>query len=151
LETAHHVAVLHLGQTAALTPWGNSFKDPFEMKTDFIRAINQVCAERRLTVEVVLSALEQALVSAYKRDFGLTPYIEAKIDPSSGEVSIFAGKEVVEKVEDPETEMDLAEAISIKPDSQLEDVVFVETTPPDFGRIAAQTAKQVILQRIREA
>lgn len=121
------------------------------MKTDFIRAINQVCAERRLTVEVVLSALEQALVSAYKRDFGLTPYIEAKIDPSSGEVSIFAGKEVVEKVEDPETEMDLAEAISIKPDSQLEDVVFVETTPPDFGRIAAQTAKQVILQRIREA
>lgn len=121
------------------------------MKTDFIRAINQICAERRLTVEVVLNALEQALVSAYKRDFGPIPYIEAKIDPSSGEVSIFTGKEVVQKVEDPTAEMDLAQAVAINPDCKLGDIVYVETTPPDFGRIAAQTAKQVILQRIREA
>lgn len=121
------------------------------MKTDFIRAINQVCAERGLTIEVVLEALEQALVSAYKRDFGPTEYLEAKIDPSSGEVSMFTGREVVEKVENPESEMDLAQATQIKADSTLGDIVYIETTPPNFGRIAAQTAKQVILQRIREA
>ncbi len=121
------------------------------MTTDFIRAINQVCAERGLTVEVVLDAIEQALVSAYKRDFGPAQHLEAKIDPSTGEMSIFTGKEIVETVEDPESEMELAEAKQVKPDSNLGDIVFVETTPPDFGRIGAQTAKQVILQRIREA
>ena len=121
------------------------------MKTEFIRAINQVCAERGLTVEVVLEAVEQALVSAYKRDFGPVQNLMAKIDPSSGEVSIFTGKEVVEKVESPENEMGLAEASKIKADSKLGDIIFIETTPPNFGRIAAQTAKQVILQRIREA
>lgn len=126
-------------------------KDRAKMKTDFIRAINQICAERSLTEEVVVGALEQALVSAYKRDFGPTQHLEAKIDPATGEVSIFTGKEVVEEVEDPDNEMDLAHARKIKSDSKLGDIVFIETTPPDFGRIAAQTAKQVILQRIREA
>jgi N utilization substance protein A len=121
------------------------------MKTDFIRAINQVCAERGLTVEVVLEALEQALVSAYKRDFGGTLHLDAKIDPSSGEVKMFTGREVVETVEDPENHVNLGEAKEIKPDAELGEILFVETTPPDLGRIAAQTAKQVILQRIREA
>jgi N utilization substance protein A len=121
------------------------------MKTDFIRAINQVCAERGLTVEVVLEALEQALASAYKRDFATTQHLEAKIDPSSGEIKMFAGREVVETVENPETDLSLAQAREIKPDAELGDIILEETTPPDFGRIAAQTAKQVILQRIREA
>lgn len=121
------------------------------MKTEFIRAINQVCGERKLPADVVLGAVEQALVSAYKRDFGPVQHLIAKIDPSSGEVSMFTGKEVVEKVENHKDELDLAEARKIKPDSKLGDILFVETTPPDFGRIAAQTAKQVILQRIREA
>jgi N utilization substance protein A len=126
-------------------------KDRWKMKTDFIRAINQVCAERGLTVEVVLEALEQALASAYKRDFGGTQYLEAKIDPSTGEVKMFTGREVVETVEDPENHVSLREARELKPDAELGEIVYVETTPPDFGRIAAQTAKQVILQRIREA
>jgi N utilization substance protein A len=121
------------------------------MKTDFIRAINQVCAERGLTVEVVLEALEQALASAYKRDFGGTQYLDAKIDPSTGEVKMFTGREVVETVEDPENHVNLEEAKETKPDAELGEIIYVETTPPDFGRIAAQTAKQVILQRIREA
>jgi N utilization substance protein A len=121
------------------------------MKTDFIRAINQVCAERGLTVEVVLEALEQALASAYKRDFATTQHLEAKIDPSSGEIKMFSGREVVEIVENPETDLSLAQAREIKPDAELGDIILEETTPPDFGRIAAQTAKQVILQRIREA
>jgi N utilization substance protein A len=126
-------------------------KDQLRVTTEFIRAINQVCAERGLTVEVVLEAVEQALVSAYKRDFGPVQNLTAKIDPSSGEVRIFTGKEVVEKVENPKEELDLAEARSIKPDSALGDIILIETTPPHLGRIAAQTAKQVILQRIREA
>jgi N utilization substance protein A len=121
------------------------------MKTDFIRAINQVCAERGLTVEVVLEALEQALASAYKRDFATSQHLEAKIDPSSGEIKMFAGREIVETVENPETELSLAQAREIKPDAELGELILEETTPPDFGRIAAQTAKQVILQRIREA
>jgi N utilization substance protein A len=121
------------------------------MKTDFIRAINQVCAERGLTVEVVLELVEQALASAYKRDFGPALHVEAKIDPASGDVSMFTGKEVVETVESPDDELDLAQAREIKPDAEIGEIIYREITPPDFGRIAAQTAKQVILQRIREA
>ncbi len=121
------------------------------MKTDFIRAINQVCAERGLTVEIVLELVEQALVSAYRRDFDPAQHLEAKIDPASGEVSLYAGKEVVETVESPDSQIDLARAREIKPDAQVGEIVYRETNPPDFGRIAAQTAKQVILQRIREA
>ncbi|HUS71096.1 MAG TPA: transcription termination factor NusA [Anaerolineae bacterium] len=121
------------------------------MKTDFIRAINQVCAERGLTVEVVLEALEQALVSAYKRDIGPYQHLDAKIDPSTGEVKMFTGREVVETVEDPDSQVTQEEARQIRPGAELGEIIYLETTPPDFGRIAAQTAKQVILQRIREA
>jgi N utilization substance protein A len=121
------------------------------MKTDFIRAINQVCAERGLTVEIVLELVEQALVSAYRRDFDPAQHLEAKIDPASGEVSLYAGKEVVETVESPDSQIDLERAREIKPDAEVGEIVYRETNPPDFGRIAAQTAKQVILQRIREA
>jgi N utilization substance protein A len=126
-------------------------KDRWKMKTDFIRAINQVCAERGLTVEVVLEALEQALVSAYKRDIGPYQHLDAKIDPSTGEVKMFTGREVVETVEDPDSQVTPAEARQIRPGAELGEIIYAETTPPDFGRIAAQTAKQVILQRIREA
>jgi N utilization substance protein A len=121
------------------------------MKTDFIRAINQVCAERGLTVEVVLEALEQALVSAYKRDIGPYQHLDAKIDPATGEVKMFTGREVVETVEDPDSQVTPEEARQIRPGAELGEILYAETTPPDFGRIAAQTAKQVILQRIREA
>jgi N utilization substance protein A len=121
------------------------------MKTDFIRAINQVCAERGLTVEVVLELVEQALASAYKRDFSPAEFVEAKIDPSTGEVSMFTGKEVVETIEDPESQMDLAQAREVNPEAEVGEILYKEVNPPDFGRIAAQTAKQVILQRIREA
>jgi N utilization substance protein A len=121
------------------------------MKTDFIRAINQVCAERGLTIEVVLEALEQALVSAQKRDSTSTEHLQAKIDPATGEVRMFTGREVVETVEDPVSQIDLAQAKRIRPEAEVGELILEETTPPDFGRIAAQTAKQVILQRIREA
>ena len=121
------------------------------MKSDFIRAINQVCAERGLSEEVVLEAVEQALVSAYKRDFGGLASVTAKIDPDSGQVRIFTEKEVVEEVEENRSQISLAEAKELVEEAALGETVLVETTPSNFGRIAAQTAKQVILQRIREA
>ncbi|MGB5934172.1 MAG: transcription termination factor NusA [Anaerolineae bacterium] len=121
------------------------------MKSDFIRAINQVCAERGLSEEVVLEAVEQALVSAYKRDFGGLANVTAKIDPDSGQVRIFTEKEVVEELEDNRSQISLAEAKELVEEVALGETVLVETTPSNFGRVAAQTAKQVILQRIREA
>jgi len=121
------------------------------MKSDFIRAINQLCAERGLSEEVVLEVVEQALVSAYKRDFGGLADVTAKIDPDSGQVRIFTEKEVVEEVEDNRSQISLAEAKELVEEAALGETVSVETTPSNFGRIAAQTAKQVILQRIREA
>ncbi len=120
------------------------------MKNDFMVAINQVCHERQLPVEIVLEAVEVALVSAYKRNYGGNS-ISAKIDQDTGELSIFAEKEVVEEVLDPKNEISLEEARQIDPDVDYGDVVQVESTPANFGRIAAQTTKQVILQRIREA
>jgi N utilization substance protein A len=121
------------------------------MKSDFMLAINQLCTERKLSRDVVLEAVEAALISAYKRNFGSATNIEARIDPNSGEVSVYAIKEVVDDVQDRKTQISVDSARRVSPDAQLGDTVMVESTPRDFGRIAAQTAKQVILQRIREA
>jgi len=121
------------------------------MKNDFIIAINQVCTERQLSKEVVLEAVEAALISAYKRNFGSAQDIIARIDPESGEAQVYAEKEVVEEIQDQKAEILLAEAQEIDPDAEVGQKILLESTPRDFGRIAAQTAKQVILQRIREA
>jgi N utilization substance protein A len=121
------------------------------MKSEFMLAINQLCAERRLSPDVVLEAVEAALISAYKRNFGATTNIEVRIEPNSGRVVVYAVREVVETVEDPKSEVTLREAREIDPQAELGGQVLIENTPREFGRIAAQTAKQVILQRIREA
>ncbi len=121
------------------------------MKSDFMLAINQLCAERKLSREVVLAAVEAALISAYKRDFGAATNIEVQIDPNTGNARVYALKEVVESVQDPKTQISLQEARRLEPTAQLGQTMRIESTPRDFGRIAAQAAKQVILQRIREA
>jgi N utilization substance protein A len=121
------------------------------MRSELILAINQLCAERKLSSEVVMEALEASLISAYRRNFGAATNIEVQIDPDTGTVRVYAAKEVVETVADRKAEISLDEAREISPDAQLEGTVLIESTPKDFGRIAAQTAKQVILQRIREA
>ncbi|GAB4404553.1 MAG: hypothetical protein Kow00123_16400 [Anaerolineales bacterium] len=122
------------------------------MKSEFIQAINQVCAERNLPKDVVIEAVEDALVSAYKRNFRDCGNVVAKIDNQSGEVKLFAVREVVDSVTDPDTQIALKDARRINPDAAVGTTVMVEcSTPKDFGRIAAQAAKQVILQRIREA
>jgi N utilization substance protein A len=119
------------------------------MKSEFILAINELCAERQLPRDVILAAIEAALVHAYKKDHA--GEARAVIDPNTGQVRILATKVVVEQVKNPDTEISLAEARKLKPGAKLGDRLEVEATPAGFGRIAAQTAKQVIMQRIREA
>ncbi len=122
------------------------------MKSDFMLAITQLSAEKNLSKEVVLAAVEAALVSAYRKEsFAPNQNIQAKIDPATGRVKVWAEKTVVEKVEDPRKEITLAEAKKVQPSIQMGEPVIVEATPADAGRIAAQTAKQVILQRLHEA
>jgi N utilization substance protein A len=122
------------------------------MKNDLLTAMTQLAAEKGLTRDDVREALEAAIVSAYKRDHDGANVI-ARLDPASGEARVYVLKRVVETVSDPRTEISLEEARAIRPDAQLGTEVEVEVrkvTPQDFGRIGAQTAKQVILQRLRE-
>jgi N utilization substance protein A len=122
------------------------------MKSDFLIALTQLAAERNLPREIVLSAIEAALVSAYRKDsIAAGQDISVKLDPGTGEVSVKLLKKVVEEVEDPQLEMTLDEARKFKPDAVLDENVAYESLPHSAGRIAAQTAKQVVLQRLREA
>jgi N utilization substance protein A len=121
------------------------------LKTEFAIAINQICSERNLPQEVIFEAIETALVSAYKRNFGSSSNIKAEIDFGTGEPHVYEERIVVAEVEDERFEVTLKQAIKIDPEAELGALVREEVTPKSFGRIAAQTAKQVILQRIREA
>lgn len=122
------------------------------MKSDFILAITQLSAEKNLPKEVVLSAVEAALVSAYRKEnFAPNQNISVKINPGSGRVEVWAEKAVAERVTDSRLEVSLNEARKIQSDVNLGDSIMVEVTPHNAGRIAAQTAKQVILQRLHEA
>jgi len=123
-------------------------------KNEFALAFNEVLEEKQLAKDVVVSAIESAMVSAYRRAVAASTaqHVEAKLDPETGIVTVYAEKEVVEdSVVDARTEVLLDEARKVNPEAQPGDMVVVETTPADFGRVAAQTARQVIQQRIREA
>lgn len=123
------------------------------MKNEFVLAFNEVLEEKQLPRDVILKALESAMVSAYRRAVNASSaqQVEAKVDLDTGKVTIFAEKEVVEQVREPLTEVSLEEARRYNPNVQLGDMIVVESTPRDFGRVAAQTARQVIQQRIRDA
>jgi N utilization substance protein A len=122
-------------------------------KSEFALAFNEVLEDKQLPKEIILGAIESAMVSAYRRAVNASSaqHVESRIDPETGEVLIYAEKEVVEDVVDERTEVLLEEARRFDPDVELGDMAIVETTPSDFGRVAAQTARQVIQQRIREA
>lgn len=122
------------------------------MKSDFLLAITQLAAEKNLSKEVVLGAVEAALVSAYRKEhFTAHQNISVKINSATGKVEVWAEKAVVEKSEDDRIDISLTAARKLKEDAQIGDLVMVESTPSNAGRIAAQTAKQVILQRLHEA
>ena len=123
------------------------------MKTEFALAFKQVLSDKNLPEEIIIEALKDALVSAYRRSVNASSAqkVEADIDLDTGEVVVFVEKEVVEDIQDNRTEVLIEEARKVNPDTELGDLEMVESTPEDFGRVAAQTARQVIQQRIRQA
>jgi N utilization substance protein A len=122
------------------------------MKSEFLLAITQLSAEKNLPKEVIITAIEAALVSAYRKDsFVPNQNITVTINRNTGRVEVMAEKMVVEKPADARQEITLAEAKQLKSDIKLGEMILVESTPQNAGRIAAQTAKQVIIQRLHEA
>lgn len=123
------------------------------MKTEFALAFNEITERFGLPAETVMEALEAAMVSAYRRSVNASSaqIVEVKINPEGGDVEVLVEKEAVEEVENEQTEVALTRAREFDAEAELGDMVMVESTPDDFGRVAAQTAKQVILQRLREA
>ncbi len=123
------------------------------MKSDFYTAISQIAAERGIPKEAIIDVMEKALITAYKRTLGNNPppmEVTVKLDPQTGAAKVFAEKQVVDEVYDDRFEVELTVAQKVRPDVQIGETVIIESTPNDFGRIAAQTAKQVVLQGIKE-
>ena len=118
---------------------------------EFISALDALAKERRINKDVLFSAIEAALISAYKKNFGKTANVRASIDREKGTVEVLSRKIVVEEVGDPLCEMTLSDAREIDRRYEVGDLVEVPVTPRNFGRIAAQTAKQVVVQHLREA
>lgn len=124
------------------------------MKSELMEALGQIARERNLPLDQVLEFIESGLVTAYRRDYVdplSTESIEVNLDRKTGEVSVFKKKTVVKKVEDETLQIALKEARKYAPEVAEGDELKIEVTPPGFGRIAAQSAKQVLAQRLREA
>jgi N utilization substance protein A len=120
------------------------------MKSDFYTAIAQIAAERGIPREAVLSSVEHALQSVYRKMANTEEAVEVDVDQTTGVMRIFAVKDVVEQIEDPLTQITLSEAMTYAPHPVIGQVIRIERTPENFGRIAAQTVKQVVLQKIRD-
>jgi N utilization substance protein A len=118
---------------------------------EFLDTLRELSKERGIDEEFLFEAIEAALISAYKRNFGAAQNVRVTLSRDTGHYHVYAIKTVVEEAEDEITEISLAQARTIKPDYEIGDVIEIEVTPANFGRIAAQTAKQVVVQRIREA
>lgn len=118
---------------------------------EFLTTLRELGKEKGIEEEVLFEAIEAALISAYKRNFGSAQNVRVTLSRETGHYHVYAIKTVVEDPEDEITEISLAQARTIKPDYEVGDVIEIEVTPANFGRIAAQTAKQVVVQRIREA
>ncbi|HWQ79204.1 MAG TPA: transcription termination factor NusA [Anaerovoracaceae bacterium] len=121
------------------------------MNREFIKAVEELEKEKEISKDLLIEAIESALVSAYKKNYGTSQNVRVNIDRETGDIDVFMRKEIVEEVEDEQLELSVEEAREIDPKYQAGDVIERQVTPRDFGRIAAQTAKQVVVQRIREA
>jgi len=122
------------------------------MNSEFLAALNEIEREKNISKEILLDAIDAALVSAYKRNYNTNQNnVVVNIDRETGSVKVFVQKEVVEEITDPLCQISLDDARAISAGYEIGDVVNIEDTPAAFGRIAAQTAKQVVLQRIKEA
>ena len=121
------------------------------MNQEFMQALEQIEKEKRVGKEILKEAIEAALVSAYKKNFGSSQNVDVSIEDETGDIRVYSKKTVVEEPENDFIEISLEEAGKISPTARLGDIIEFEVTPKNFGRIAAQTAKQVVVQRIREA
>ncbi len=121
------------------------------MNAEFIQALEQIEKEKNISKEVLLEAIENSLLTACKNHYGTSSNIQVTIDNEQGIVTVIAEREVVEEVEQKELQISLEEARETDPNLNIGDVIQIEVTPRDFGRIAAQKAKQVVVQKIREA
>ena len=120
-------------------------------ETGFLDALKELAAEKGVEEEVLFDAIEAALISAYKRNFGSAQNVRVVLDRHTGAYHVYAIKTDVEEVFDDGEEISLAQAWPINPDCEIDDTIEIEVTPANFGRIAAQAAKQVVVQRVREA
>ena len=118
--------------------------------SELIDALNQLQKEKHIEKEVIMQAIEDSLVAACNRDFGKNAIVKVNMDRDTGDISVYVEKTVVEEVEDPATEISLADAKMIRFHYEIGDVVNIEVTPKNFGRIAAQHARSVIVQKINE-
>lgn len=121
------------------------------MNREFIKAVEDLEKEKSISKDLLIDAIESALVSAYKKNYGTSQNVRVNINKETGDIDVFMRRDVVEEVHDPFVEVDVREAQEIDPDYEVGDILEYQVTPRDFGRIAAQTAKQVVVQRIREA
>jgi len=121
------------------------------MNKEMFEALEELSVEKGINKDYILEAIETALITAYKRNFNSSENVKIVIDEEHYTINVYSLKEVVEEVFDPAIEIDLASERNINPKAVMEDIVEVEITPKDFGRISAQTAKQVIVQKLREA
>lgn len=118
---------------------------------EFMQALNEIVKEKGIDKEVIFEAIESSLVSACKKNFGTSQNIKVVMDRETGNIDVYAQREVVEEVEDPQLQISLEEAHVLNPSYKLGDMVDFVVTPKNFGRISAQTAKQVVVQKFREA
>ncbi len=121
------------------------------MNQDFINALHEIEKEKGISIDTIYEALESALISSYKKNFGASQNVIVEINKETGQTKVYAIKDVVEHVEDEYLEISLEKAKEISKAYEVGDVLRLEITPKDFGRIAAQTAKQVVIQRIKDA
>lgn len=121
------------------------------MNNDFMLALDQLCKEKGLDKEVVLDALQKALIKSYQKNYENEENVDVVIDEESGQIQIFALKEVVELVDDDISQISLKDALEIDPSYKLGDTVRIELAPKNFGRVAAQTARNIVIQKIRDA
>ena len=121
------------------------------MNKEFIQAIEELEREKQISKDILIEAIESALVSAYKKNYGTSQNVRVDINRETGDIDVLMLMDVVGEVEDDMVEISIEDAKEIDPRYEVGDTVAYQVTPMDFGRIAAQTAKQVVVQRIREA
>lgn len=122
-----------------------------KMSSELLDALTILEKEKGISKDIIIEAIEAALISAYKRNFNQAQNVRVDLNRETGTMKVYARKDVVDEVYDSRLEISIGEARGINPNYVLNDVIEMEVTPKDFGRIAAQTAKQVVTQRVREA